>query len=66
VAYKFNALSYCSFLFHIGLKFLLLLISNSFVGEALVDSGFEEQNGPMPDMQNPSWSSPTEAGGRTS
>jgi len=44
----------------------LLLISNSFVGEALVDSGFEEQNGPMPDMQNPSWSSPTEAGGRTS
>jgi hypothetical protein len=41
----------------------IALISNTFVGQALADNGCQEQNGPIPNIQNQSWPNPTTAGG---
>lgn len=52
--------------FHLGFKFLLLpFISFFFVGQA-PDNGYNQQNSPVPNMQNPTWPNATHSGGRTS
>jgi len=61
LAQKFDTL--CALFFFYDTSLDCCIISNIFVGQALVDNDYQDQNGPIPNMQNPSWPNPTAAGG---